>query len=303
MKRDVISILDLKDDIEEIINLGLEIKRKVKSGGSANGIGERFLGMIFEKSSTGTRISFEIAMRVLGGHAIFLNGKDLQFGKKESIEDVAKMLSGYVDAIVYRACDHNSVIELARHAKVPVINGLDNEEHPCQVLADFLTIKEKKERLGGINFAYIGEGNNSIAHSYLLGCAMVGMNILVISPKEHWPKDFYLQKAKDIAKGSRVEITDSMDALNKDIEVVATDSRMLMEWEEKGNFRGFAVDENVAKRVSPNAIFLHSTLDQHRAVNGAVESIMFDDAENRVWAQAALLRRVLLGGKSSSMWH
>ncbi|MCD6381798.1 MAG: ornithine carbamoyltransferase, partial [Candidatus Aenigmarchaeota archaeon] len=173
-KRDIISILDMKDDIEEIIDLAIELKGKAKRGESIEYLKGKTLAMIFEKSSTRTRVSFEVAMQKLGGHAIFLSKNDIQLGRGETIEDTAKVLSRYVDAIMYRAYSHENMKELAKHATVPVINGLDDEEHPCQVLADFMTIKEKKGKLKGLNFAYVGDGDNNMAHSYLLGCAMVG---------------------------------------------------------------------------------------------------------------------------------
>ncbi|RLF30906.1 MAG: ornithine carbamoyltransferase, partial [Thermoplasmata archaeon] len=188
MKKDLISILDVKDEIEEIIDFAIKLKRRAKNGESLeNYLRGKTLAMIFEKPSTRTRVSFETAMTLLGGHAIFLNPNDIQLGRGETIEDTARVLSRYVDLIMYRAKSHKAMQELAKYATVPVISGLDDEEHPCQVIADLMTVKEYKNRLAGLNFVYIGDGDNNMAHSYLLGCTSVGMNIKIVPPKEYLP--------------------------------------------------------------------------------------------------------------------
>ena len=302
-KRDIISILDMKDDIEEIIDLAIELKRKSKRGKNIEYLKGKTLAMIFEKSSTRTRVSFEVAMQKLGGYAIFLSKNDIQLGRGETIEDTAKVLSRYVDVIMYRAYSHENMKELAKYASVPVINGLDNEEHPCQVLADFMTIKEKKGRLKGLNFAYVGDGDNNMAHSYLLGCAMVGMNILVVSPEKYQPRKDYVEKAKEIANGTKVEITDSIDALNDSIDVIATDTWVSMgdevEKEQRiKDFQGYTIDSRVMSKLKPDAIFLHCLpayygYEVTKDVAHGKQSVIFDEAENRLWAQAALLAKLL----------
>jgi len=190
MKRDLISMLDVKDDLLDIINLGIDLKKKSKSGKDTSLLSGKTLGMIFEKSSTRTRVSFEVGMEKLGGHALFLSKNDIQLGRGETIEDTALVLSRYVDLIMYRAMSNKAMKELAKNATIPVISGLDDIEHPCQVVTDLMTIKEHKEDLNGLNFVYLGDGKNNMANSYLLGCAIAGMNVKIASPKKYWPDEF-----------------------------------------------------------------------------------------------------------------
>ncbi|HEC81241.1 MAG TPA: ornithine carbamoyltransferase [Thermoplasmatales archaeon] len=303
MKRDVISILDLQDDLEEIIDSAIELKKKAKQGESIEYLKGKTLAMVFEKSSTRTRVSFEVAMEKLGGHALFLSKNDIQLGRGETIEDTAKVLSRYVDVIMYRAYSHEQMKELARHASVPVINGLDDEEHPCQVVADFMTIKEKKGKLSGLNFVYIGDGDNNMAHSYLLGCAITGMDITIIAPKKYWPKESYVKKAKEIAEGTEIIISQSFDSLTKDTDVIATDTWVSMGDEAEKEkrikeFQGYTIDENVMKKAKADAIFLHCLpayygYEVTKEVAHGPQSVIFDEAENRLWAQAALLIKTL----------
>ncbi|HEC81616.1 MAG TPA: ornithine carbamoyltransferase [Thermoplasmatales archaeon] len=302
MKRDVISILDLKDDLEEIIDLAIELKEKAKQGKSIEYLKGKNLAMIFEKSSTRTRVSFEVAMEKLGGHALFLSKNDIQLGRGETIEDTAKVLSRYVDVIMYRAYSHEQMKELARHATVPVINGLDDEEHPCQVVADFMTIKEKKGRLAGLNFVYIGDGDNNMAHSYLLGCALTGMNVTIVAPKKYWPKERYVEEAKRIATGTDVLISDSLDAVTKDTDVIATDTWVSMGVEAEKekrikDFQGYTIDQAVMEKAKPDVIFLHCLpayygYEVTKEVAHGPQSVIFDEAENRLWAQAAILTKL-----------
>lgn len=181
VKRDILSVLDMRNDLERIVDLGLQFKRSRYS--EIPSMKNRVLGMIFEKPSTRTRISLETAMVQMGGHAIYLNPNDMQMGRGgETIEDTARVLSGFLDAISYRAFSHQNVARLARYAKVPVINALDDEEHPLQIVADLMTIKEHFGYLRGLNFTYVGDGNN-MANSLLLGMAITGVNITVATPK------------------------------------------------------------------------------------------------------------------------
>src|SRR5512136_709258 len=208
MKRDLISILDVKDDLHDIIKLGIKLKRQSKKGKRIEHLKGKTLAMMFEKPSTRTRVSFETGMNLLGGHAIFLSTNDLQLGRGESIEDTAKVLSRYVDMIMYRAKSNEAMKELVTHATVPVINGLDNKEHPCQVITDLMTIQEKKGKLKGLQFVYLGDGKNNMAHSYLLGCGIAGMNIRIVAPNKYWPETYYVDEAKKF--GTTVEITDKI---------------------------------------------------------------------------------------------
>ena len=226
MKRDLISILDVKDDLDDIIKLSIKLKRQSKKGKRIEYLKGKTLAMMFEKPSTRTRVSFETGMTLLGGHAIFLSTNDIQLGRGESIEDTALVLSRYVDLIMYRAKSNEAMKELAKHATVPVINGLDNKEHPCQVITDLMTIQEHKGKLKGLQFVYLGDGNNNMAHSYLLGCGIVGMNIRIVSPKQYWPEKYYVEEAKKF--GVKVEVTDTLKNSTKDADIIATDTWVSM---------------------------------------------------------------------------
>jgi len=199
MKRDIVSVLDMKDDFIDFITQGIELKNRFKKGEVNNSLTGKTLAMIFEKPSTRTRVSFETGMTQLGGHAIYLSPKDMQLGRGETIADTARVLSRMVDAILYRAFDHKNVLELAKYSTVSVINGLDDEEHPTQMVADFMTILEKKGRFQGLKFAYIGDGNNTL-NSLLLSAAIVGMDIYAATPEGYEPKKEYVKKSQDIAK-------------------------------------------------------------------------------------------------------
>ena len=297
MKRDLISMLDVKDDLEEIIDLAIKLKKKSKNGESIELLKGKTLGMIFEKSSTRTRVSFEVGMTKLGGHAIFLSSNDLQLGRGETIEDTALVLSRCVDLIMYRAKSNEDMKELAQYATVPVISGLDNKEHPCQIIADFMTIKEHKGNLKGLNFVYFGDGNNNMAHSYLLGCAMVGMNTKIVAPKEYWPEQYYVKEAKKL--GGKVEVTDAVVAAAMKADVIATDTWVSMGDEAEKekrikDFRGFTIDEDLMSLAKSNAIFLHCLpayygYEVTKEVAHGKQSVIFDEAENRMWVQIAIM--------------
>ena len=297
MKRDLISMLDVKDDLEQIIDLGINLKRKAKSGISINFLNGKTLGMIFEKSSTRTRVSFEVGMAKLGGHAIFLSTNDIQLGRGETIEDTALVLSRYVDIIMYRAKSNEAMKELAKHATVPVINGLDDKEHPCQVITDLMTIKEHKGALKGLDFVYLGDGDNNMAHSYLLGCGIVGMNVKIVAPKQYWPDNYYVKEAKKF--GVNVEITDKVEDSTKDADVVATDTWISMGDEAEKEirikaFQGYTINKTLMKQAKPDAIFMHCLpayydYEVTKDVAHGSHSVIFDEAENRMWAQIGIM--------------
>ena len=297
MKRDLISMLDVKDDIEEIIDLGIKLKQKSKNGEAIELLKGKTLGMIFEKSSTRTRVSFEVGMTKLGGHAIFLSTNDIQLGRGETTEDTALVLSRYVDIIMYRAKSNKAMKELARGATVPVISGLDDKEHPCQVIADLMTIKEHKGKLKGLNFVYLGDGDNNMAHSYLLGCSMVGMNIRIVSPKKYWPEKYYVEEANKL--GVTVEVTDGVENSIDDADVVATDTWVSMGDEAEKEkrikeFQGYTIDEKLMGRAEKDAIFMHCLpayygYEVTKEVAHGKQSVIFDEAENRLWAQIAII--------------
>lgn len=297
MKRDIISMLDVKDDIEEIIDLGIKLKQKSKNGEAIELLKGKTLGMIFEKSSTRTRVSFEVGMTKLGGHAIFLSTNDIQLGRGETIEDTALVLSRYVDIIMYRAKSNKAMKELARGATVPVISGLDDKEHPCQVITDLMTIKEHKGKLKGLNFVYLGDGDNNMAHSYLLGCSMVGMNIRIVSPKKYWPEKYYVEEAKKL--GVTVEVTDGAENSTDNADVVATDTWVSMGDEAEKEkrikeFQGYTIDAKLMSRAKKDAIFMHCLpayygYEVTKEVAHGKQSVIFDEAENRLWAQIAII--------------
>jgi ornithine carbamoyltransferase len=260
MKRDLISILDARNDLEKIIDLGIDLKRRSKSGISIELLKGKTLGMIFEKSSTRTRVSFEVGMTKLGGHAIFLSKNDIQLGRGETIEDTALVLSRYVDMIMFRANSNESMKEFSKYASVPVISGLDNKEHPCQVITDLMTIKEHKGKLSGLNFVYIGDGANNMSHSYILGCAVAKMNCKIVAPKKYWPDEYFVKEAKKL--GGKIEIIDKAEACTKNADVVATDTWVSMGDEiqkEKRikEFQGYTIDEKLMSFAKKDAIFLH----------------------------------------------
>jgi ornithine carbamoyltransferase len=304
MRKNVLSIMDIGEEIEGIIDLGIQLKQAMRAGKSLPQLDGKTLAMIFERQSTRTRVSFEVGMTLLGGHAIFLPGDEIGIGKRETPQDIALVLSRYVDAIMYRAINTQNLQEIATYATIPVINGLDREEHPCQILADLMTIKEKKGRLDGLSFVFVGDGDDNLTHSYLLGCTMTGMNMTVISPKKYWPNEFYVTKAKDIAwkKNRTVNITDDLNAVT-DADVVATDTWVSLWYEQErqrrlNDLKGYMVSSELMKKAGPEAIFLHCMpiyYDEEvtKEVAHGPQSVIIDEAENRMWAQMALLLKLL----------
>ncbi len=297
MKRDLISMLDVKDDLVEIIDLAIDLKQQSKSGASIELLKGKTLGMIFEKSSTRTRVSFEVGMTKLGGHAIFLSTNDIQLGRGETIEDTALVLSRYVDIIMYRAKSNKAMKEFAENATVPVISGLDDKEHPCQVITDLMTIKEHKGKLKGLNLVYLGDGDNNMAHSYLLGCAMVGMNVKIVSPKKYWPDKYYVEEAKKF--GVTVEVTDKIEKSTDGADVVATDTWVSMGDEAEKTkrikeFQEYTIDQKLMSLAKPDAIFMHCLpayygYEVTKEVAHGKQSVIFDEAENRLWAQIGIM--------------
>lgn len=290
-------MLDVKDDLDDVIKLSIQLKRRAKKGKRIDYLKRRTLGMIFEKPSTRTRVSFETGMALLGGHAIFLSTNDLQLGRGESIQDTALVLSRYVDMIMYRAKSNEAVKELAAHATVPVISGLDNKEHPCQVITDLMTIHEHKGRLKGLQFVYLGDGNNNMAHSYLLGCGIAGMNIRIVAPKLYWPEKYYVEEAKKF--GVTVEVTNKTKDSTKDADVVATDTWVSMGDEAEKEkrikeFKGYTIDSALMGAAKQDAIFLHCLpayygYEVTKEVAHGPHSVIFDEAENRMWAQIGIM--------------
>lgn len=293
----LLSIQDLTDkELKKILKDSGELKKKQKSGKIQESLRGKTLGMIFAKPSTRTRVSFETAMTQLGGHAIYLGWDTLQLGRGESISDTARTLSRYVDVVMARLYEHEKIEELAKNSSVPIINGLTDLLHPCQVIADLFTIQEKKGDLEGLKLAYIGDGNN-VCHSLLLSCSKTGMKISVATPKGYEPKQEIVKKASE--KGPEVKILSNPKEAVADADVIYTDviASMGQEDERKKrlkDFQGYQVNSELLNLANDDVIFMHC-LPAHRGeeVTGEVidgsKSVVFDQAENRLHAQKAIL--------------
>jgi len=284
----------------------LAARVKARPGDFASALAGKTLGMIFQKSSTRTRVSFEAGMVQLGGHALFLSARDIQIGRGEPISDTAQVLSRYLDGIMARTFAHQDVLDLARYGTVPVINGLTDELHPCQVMADFLTLREVFGELDGRKLAYVGDGNN-MAHSLMLAGPKVGMDVAVAAPAGYRPAAKYvdLARADAAAAGTSVVVTDDVAEAVAGASAVYTDVWASMGQEEEAAkrrqaFAGWTVDAALMAQAAPDAVFLHC-LPAHRGEEVAAEVIdgpqsrVFDEAENRLHAQKAILLW-LLGG-------
>lgn len=299
--KDLLALYALtKAEIMEILQVAADLKAKQKQGVAHPILAGKTLAMIFTKSSTRTRVSFEVAMYQLGGYPLFLSGQELQLGRGETIADTARVLSRYVDGIMIRTFAHADVEELARYADIPVINGLTDLNHPCQILADFQTIIEHKGKLAGLKLAYVGDGNN-VCHSLLNGCAKVGMHISVATPSGYEPSPEIVALAqKDAeASGAVIELTEDPALAVKDADVIYTDvwASMGQEAEHAERlkiFRPYQVNAQLAGGARPDYLFLHC-LPAHRGEEVAAEvidgpnSAVFDEAENRLHAQKAVL--------------
>jgi ornithine carbamoyltransferase len=305
-KRDLLSMLDVERDLVGLLELAGNIKNRTKAGEPYEPLRGRSLAMIFEKASTRTRVSFEVGMTQLGGHALFLSPNDLQIGRGETIADTARVLSRYIDGIMYRAFRHENMRELAENSSVPVINGLDDREHPCQIIADLFTIQEKKGRLKGRKLAYVGDGNN-VCNSLLLGCAIVGAHMTAACPPGHEPDAEMLSEAQRIAKetGASIGVVPDPAVGIRGADIVYTDVWVSMgqekEKEERERvFRPYQVNRKLLALAKPDAVVMHC-LPAHRGLEIAddvidgPQSIVFDQAENRLHAQKAILARFLAG--------
>lgn len=303
--RDFIEFTDYtKEEIEYLLELAIDIKKKQKNGEVYQPLKGKTIGLIFEKSSTRTRVSFEVGMFQLGGHALFLSKNDIQLGRGETISDTAGVLSRYLDGIMIRTFAHSNVTDLAKYADIPVINGLSDDAHPCQVLADFQTVLEHKGKLKGLKMAYVGDGNN-MAHSLMLGAAKLGVHVSVASPKGYEPSAAIVDQAKSIAKetGAQVVVTHSPQEAVQDADIIYTDVWASMGFEEEQKareaaFADYQVDEELVKGAKPDYIFLHC-LPAHRGEEvseGVIDgpnSAIFDQAENRLHAQKALMAALM----------
>lgn len=301
MQKDLISIADLtKAEAEELLKLAI----KLKSGKEKASLVGKTLALIFEKPSLRTRVTFEAGMTQLGGHAIYLTQNDIQLGARETVADAARNLERWVDAVAARTFEHKTVVELAENAKVPVINALSDKEHPCQALADFLTIKEKKPDLQKIKVTYIGDANNVCNSLYLLA-GILGVHFVACSPEGYRLADDIktLGKKLSIDSGAKLEIIDFPDRAVEGADVIYTDVWVSMGQEEEAKerieiFKDYQVNAELVARAKDDVIVMHC-LPAKRGyeitdeVLDGPHSVVFDEAENRLHAQKALLVKLI----------
>jgi ornithine carbamoyltransferase len=293
-----------KEEIEQILRTSDLLKSQLLRGEEHPLLKGKTLAMIFEKPSTRTRVSFEVGMWQLGGYALYLNASDLQLGRGETVADTAQVLSRYVNGIMARVFAHQTVIDLVKYSKVPVINGLSDFTHPCQGLSDLFTIYEKKGRLSGLKIAYVGDANN-VAHSLLYGCSKVGMDITLGCPKGYEPNPQVVSEAKEEGKrsGCKVMVTNDPKEAVRGADIIYTDVWTSMGKEKEREkrvkvFKPFQVNSKLVKEAKEDYLFMHC-LPAHRGeevtdeVADSENSVIFDQAENRLHAQKALLALIL----------
>ena len=302
--RDFISVSDLNaDELMEVLDTADAFKESLKRGEVEKSLEGKIVALIFQKPSTRTRVSFEAAVTHLGGKALVLNASELQLGRGETIADTGKVLSRYVQAITLRTFDHADVEELAQGADVPVVNALTDLEHPCQILADLMTVREYKGTLSGLHLAYVGDGNN-VANSLALGCALAGMRFTAGCPADCEPDGDIVERARSLAAGGSIDVVHDAREAVSGAQVVYTDVWTSMgqkdDSRKKRDLEPFRVDAGLLKHADPEAIVMHC-LPAHRGeeitdeVIDGPRSAVWDQAENRMHAQAALLS-LLAGG-------
>jgi ornithine carbamoyltransferase len=303
--RHLLSIRDLApEEFWQIVKYGEQLKLDYYAGNRPPLLAGKSLAMIFQKPSTRTRVSFEVAMTQLGGHALFLSSADIQLKRGETIADTAKVLSRMCDGIMARVFSHDDIEELARNSRVPVINGLSDLTHPVQILADYLTLYEKGVDISKMRLAYIGDGNN-MTHSLLYAAARTGSTVAIATPKGYGPKKEVIEHAVEEGRktGAKIEITNDPAKAAKGADVLYTDvwASMGQEAEHAARvkiFQGFQIDSALLKKAAPNAIVLHC-LPAHRGEEIAADvidgpqSVVFDEAENRLHAQKAVLAMLM----------
>jgi len=283
-----------KQEFSQLIDFSIKLKRELKKGGNKPLLKNKTLTMIFQKPSTRTRVSFEIGMFQLGGYAINLSSNDMQLSRGESIEDTAKTLSRYTDCIMARVYDHDLLEKLSEYSSVPVINGLSDSFHPCQILADFMTIKEKKRKLKGLKLAWIGDGNN-VCNSMIYGCSLSEMKMSIATPKGFEPKRNVVNEAR---KFTDIELTtDPLKAI-KNADIVVTDTFTSIHDRDPKRTKKFIpkyqVNSKLMNHAKKNAIFMHCLPAKRgsevtSSVIDGPQSVVWDEAENRLHTQKALL--------------
>lgn len=301
MPSHLLSIADLSySDIINLLDTASDLKEKRKRGKTTDELKNKTLAMLFEKSSTRTRISFEVAMTELGGHAIYLNYKDVQLGRGESIADTARVMSRYVHAIMARVYKHETLTGISENSTIPVINGLSDLEHPCQLLADLLTIREYKGKFKGLNFAWIGDGNN-VCNSAMIACAIIGMKMTVACPEGYEPNGQIVSKAREL--GGMINIIRDPLKAAKNADILSTDVWVSMGDEEEydqrlRDFKPYQINSKLLEQAKHDVMILHC-LPAHRGEEITAEvvdgpnSAVFDQAENRLHIQKALLIKLL----------
>ena len=308
--RDFLTLLDYTpEEIAYLVDLAAELKAKKKAGVLHDVLRGKNVALIFEKTSTRTRCSFEVAAHDLGMGSTYLDPTGSQIGKKESIADTAQVLCGMFDGIEYRGYGQEIVNELAKYSTVPVWNGLTNEFHPTQILADFLTIKEHFGKLAGLKFAYMGDARYNMGNSLMIGCAKMGLHFVACAPKAYWPAPELVEKCKAIAAetGATITLSDDTDAV-KDADVVYTDVWVSMGepvevWAERIEaLAPYQVNTELMAKAKPTAVFMHC-LPAHRGEEITADVFeshadqIFDEAENRLHAQKAVMVAVMADKK------
>ena len=278
----------------ELIDFSIKLKEENKTVKGKQLLENKTLAMLFEKPSTRTRVSFETGMKQLGGHTVILSLNDMQHSRGESVEDTAKTLSGYVDGIVARVYEHSFIEDLAKHATVPVINGLSNSYHPCQTLADFMTIKEHKKKFKDLKISWIGDGNN-VCNSLIFGCSKTQTDIVIATPKGFEPNPEVVKKASE---NTTIDLTTDPESAVKDADIVMTDTFSSIHTSDPKRTEkflpSFQVNESLMEKAKNDAIFMHclpAKRDQEvtSAVIDGSQSVVWDQAENRLHSQKALL--------------
>ncbi len=305
--KDLLSLADLtRDEILDLFSFTTSLKNDLASGMEHKHLSGRILAMIFEKSSTRTRVSFEVGTFQLGGNALFLDSNDIQIGRGETISDTAMVLSRYVDAIMIRTFSHDKVIELASNADIPVINGLSDKTHPCQALADFFSIYEIEKDLSKVKLSYIGDANN-VSNSLMVGAAILGMDMSLACPREYSPGNAILEESQRYSAqtGAKIEVTSNINEALKNANFLYTDVWVSMGQEsemaaKKKALSKYKISKNTLKKCADNCLVMHC-LPAHRGeeidsdVMDSDRSIIFDQAENRLHVQKAVLCSLITG--------
>ncbi|MBF0433828.1 MAG: ornithine carbamoyltransferase [Magnetococcales bacterium] len=308
-KRDLLSLSDLDvSEIQMLFKRAAELKASLKAGHTTRSLEGRTLGMLFEKPSTRTRVSFEVGMYQLGGHALFLSSKEIQLGRGETISDSARVLSRYLDALMIRTFAHENAVTLAKFSSVPVINGLSDHFHPCQILADLFTYQEKRGPLAGRKVAFVGDGNN-MAHSWILASSKVGCHLTLACPVNYDPDPRVLsmaQRQQEITgAGGSISLTRNPREAVHGADLVVTDTWISMGQEQEQQrrlraFHGFQVNQSLMQEAKKDALFMHC-LPAHREEEVTSEvldgehSVVWDEAENRLHVQKAILEWLISG--------